>query len=109
MTSAAELESALVDSVECATDHQSPEIGPIWKAVQAAIAGLHERDTEIERLRAACGLVVAAFDANETDFGHQDYEDGEECGVVVYERCPEDDTCECLGPAAINACAAALK
>ncbi len=72
--------------------------------------GVRDLLDENDRLREACGLVVAAFERDDSiDFGHYPYEVSTVDGPIEERECPEDDTCECLGPKAINACAAAIR
>ncbi len=64
---------------------------------------------ERDAMRAACVLVVQAFDRDDSlDFDHYPYDLTRTDGSIVQYDCPEDDTCECIGPRAVNACGAAL-
>lgn len=62
--------------------------------------------TRLEELTKAASEVLDAFDEGDVDVFHPDtvIEDGP---PIVTAECPEDDTCDCAGPRAINALARA--
>lgn len=59
----------------------------------------------LERLEAAASELLECFDEGDVDAFHPDTEDPDltrKHGSPTTIECPEDDTCECRGPAAIN-------